>query len=301
MKIFFALLLTMSAAFAQKSVTFGTNWRAQAEHGGFYQALADGTYKKYGLDVTIVQGGANVNNRLALTHKRLDFYLGGNLIQAFSALEQGLPTRVASAIFVKDPQAILTHEGVEFSQIKALPSIYIGKIGQVTFFPFLKAAHGFNDANVKPYAFNPQVFIDDKNSAMQAYATSEPYLIEKKAGFRPLVHLLAEHGFNTPSNLIEVHVETDSALTKAFVDASLEGWHSFLWGDNALGKALILKENAEMNFDFQDYAISQMKALGIVSRGTMGVLDKAQIAAFYADMVKAGVVKPSLNPLEIIK
>src|ERR1700682_1692039 len=62
-----AVLMAVSPAGAQTAldkVSFGTNWVAEAEHGGFFQALADGTYKSYGLDVTIVPGGPHDNNRV---------------------------------------------------------------------------------------------------------------------------------------------------------------------------------------------------------------------------------------------
>ena len=75
-------LVASSAAFGADKVTFGTNWLAEAEHGGYYEAVVDGTYAKYGLDVTIVPGGPQANNRLLLLTGKLDFYMGGNLIQS---------------------------------------------------------------------------------------------------------------------------------------------------------------------------------------------------------------------------
>ena len=58
-----SLVLAMHAgtAAAQDRIIFATDWLAQAEHGGFYQALAEGTYKKYGLDDTIKMGGPQIN------------------------------------------------------------------------------------------------------------------------------------------------------------------------------------------------------------------------------------------------
>ncbi|HEX8827689.1 MAG TPA: ABC transporter substrate-binding protein, partial [Xanthobacteraceae bacterium] len=162
-------------------VTFGTNWVAEAEHGGFYQALADGTYRKHGLDVAIVPGGPNVNNRILLTVGKIDFFLSANTLQGFDAIEHNVPTIEVAALFQKDPQVLIAHPGRgidKFADLKKL-TLFISKEGMASYFQWLKADYGFGDAQVKPYTFNPQPFLADNNSAMQGYVTSEPYAIEK--------------------------------------------------------------------------------------------------------------------------
>src|SRR5712691_2755977 len=176
----FAAALTIATGNAQQldKVRFGTNWVAEAEHGGFYQALADGTYRKYGLDVTIVPGGPNVNNRILLPVGKLDFVMSANTLQAFDAVEHNIPTVVVAASFQKDPQVLLAHPGVEtFDELKRL-TLFVSKEGMATYFQWLKADYGFNESKVKPYTFNPQPFLADKNSGMQGYVTSEPFAIE---------------------------------------------------------------------------------------------------------------------------
>src|SRR5579872_5850998 len=175
-------------------VSFGTNWVAEAEHGGFYQALADGTYRKYGLDVTIVPGGPNVNNRILLPVGKIDFFMSANTLQSFDAVEHNIPTIVVAASFQKDPQVLIAHPGVEkFTDLKNL-TLFVSKEGIASYYQWLKADYGFSEAKVKPYTFNPQPFLADKNSAMQGYVTSEPYEIESKGGFKPKVFLLADQG-----------------------------------------------------------------------------------------------------------
>src|SRR4030081_266944 len=166
-------------------VRFGTNWVAEAEHGGFYQALIDGTYRKHGLDVTIVPGGPQVNNRILLPVGKLDFFMSANTLQSLDAVEQNIPTLVVAAMFQKDPQVLMAHpgEGIEkFDDLKRL-TLFISREGLASYFQWLKADFGFNEARVKPYTSNPQPFLADKRSAMQGYVTSEPYAIEKQAGF----------------------------------------------------------------------------------------------------------------------
>ena len=227
-----SLALASCSAHAQPldKVSFGTNWVAQGEHGGFYQALADGTYKKYGLDVTIVQGGPNVNNRILLTAGKLDFFMSANTLQSFDAVEQKVPIVPVAAMFQKDPLVLLAHpdQGIEkLEDLKQL-TLFIGREGFATYFQWLKADYGFDEKRVKPYTFNPQPFLADKRSAMQGYVTSEPFAIEKQAGFKPKVFLLADYGFDPYSTLIETRRDTIAKrpeLVQRFVDASIIGWY----------------------------------------------------------------------------
>src|SRR5580700_2656640 len=178
---FFAVA-TAPPAEALDSIRFGTNWVAEAEHGGFYQALADGTYRRHGLDVTIVPGGPQVNNRILLPVGKLDFFMSANTLQSFDAVAENIPTVVAAAMFQKDPQVLLAHpdQGIErFEDLKKL-TLLVSREGMATYFQWLKADFGFKDTQVKPYTFNSQPFLADKHTAMQGYVTSEPYAVEKQ-------------------------------------------------------------------------------------------------------------------------
>src|ERR1700728_1756762 len=181
----------MDAAMAPASgqtldqVSFGTNWVAEAEHGGFYQALADGTYRKYGLDVTIVPGGPNVNNRILLPVGKIDFFLSANTLQGFDAVAQNVPTVEVAALFQKDPQVLIAHpdRGIDkFTDLKTL-TLFVSPEGMASYYQWLKADYGFTDSRVKPYTFNPQPFLADKKSAMQGYVTSEPFAVEQQGKF----------------------------------------------------------------------------------------------------------------------
>src|ERR1700687_5530211 len=126
------LVIAATSAGAADKVRFGTNWLAEAEHGGYYQAVADGTYAKYGLDVTIVQGGPQGNNELLLAAGRLDFYMGGNLLLAFDAVDRNVPIVVVAADFQKDPQIMMSHPGVGLDKWADLPkatTAFLGKGG----------------------------------------------------------------------------------------------------------------------------------------------------------------------------
>src|ERR1044072_5233734 len=138
---FMGLLAAIAPARGQTldKVSFGTNWVAEAEHGGFYQAVADGTYKKYGLDVTIVPGGPQVNNRMLLLAGKIDFFMSANCLQSFDAADQDVPVIAVSAIFQKDPQVLLTHPGAAetFEDLKKL-TLFVSSEGLQTYYKWMQ-------------------------------------------------------------------------------------------------------------------------------------------------------------------
>ena len=297
----------LAAARAQtlEKVSFGTNWVAEAEHGGFYQALADGTYRRYGLDVTVVPGGPQVNNRILVPVGKMDFVMIAGTLQAFDAALNNIPTVSVAAMFQKDPQVLLAHpdQGIErFEDLKKL-TLLVSAEGMVNYFQWLKSDFGFREQQVKPYTFNPQPFLADKHTAMQGYVTSEPYAVEKQAGFKPKVFLLADHGYDTYSTLIETRrdlVEKKPELVQRFVDASIIGWYNYLYGDNKAANALIKQHNPEMTDALLAYSVDTMKKYGIVDSGdalTLGVgaMTDARMKRFFDKMVRAAVVKPNLD------
>jgi NitT/TauT family transport system substrate-binding protein len=306
-----AALLALVAALAPArgqtldKVSFGTNWVAEAEHGGFFQAVADGTYKKYGLDVTIVPGGPNSNNRMLLIAGKLDFFMSANTLQSFDAVTNKVPLVTVAAVFQKDPQVFLTHPEVKISKLEDLKplTLLVSKEGVASYFQWLKSEYGFSESKVKPYTFNSQPFIVNKQSAMQGYVTSEPYAVEKAAGFKPNVVLLADYGFNAYSTLIETRteiVDKKPDLVQRFVDASMIGWYNYLYGDNTPGNTMIKKLNPEMTDELLKYSVAKMKEYGIVDSGDtlkdgIGAMTDARVASFFDKMVRAGVVRRDID------
>jgi NitT/TauT family transport system substrate-binding protein len=290
---------------ALDKVSFGTNWVAEAEHGGFYQAVADGTYRRYGLDVTIVPGGPQVNNQLLLAVGRIDFFMSANTLQSFEAVAQGIPTLAVAAMFQKEPQVMIAHPGRGIRDLHDLRglTLFISQEGFITYFQWLKREFGLTDSQVKPYTFNPQPFLADPNSAMQGYVTSEPYAIEKITGVKPEVLLLADYGFDSYSTLIQTRrelVDRKPDLVQRFVDASIIGWYTYIYGDNRAGNDLIKRQNPEMTDALLAYSIAAMREHGIVDSGEakelgIGAMTDAHVESFFDKMVKAGIVKAGLD------
>ncbi len=300
-----AALIALPARAADK-VIFATNWLAEAEHGGFYQALADGTYARYGLDVTIRQGGPSANNRLLLVTGRAQFYMGVNMITAFDAVKQNIPTVVVASLFQKDPVVLMSHPGVgldKWEDLRKAKTYFIAKDNLSSTFQWLKQTSGFVEEKIKPYTFNPAPFIADKQSIQQGYATSEPFAIEKAAGFAPNTFLLADHGYDTYSTTIEARADTiekNPDLVQRFVDASIIGWYNYMHGDNAAANALIKRENAEMTDAQLADSIAKMKSFGIVESGDtstlgIGAMTDARMKSFFEKMVSAGLFEESLD------
>jgi NitT/TauT family transport system substrate-binding protein len=290
---------------ALDKVTFATNWRAQAEHGGFYQAVVDGTYARYGLDVTLLQGGPQLNARLLLAAGRVDFAMGANLIQTFSAVQQNVPIVAVASMFQIDPVIFMSHPGQGLDRFEDLPkaTAFIANDMLVSVYQWLKQAYGFKEEKIKPYSFNSAPFIADKNSTQEGFLTSEPYEIERKGGFRPNVFLLSDYGYDSYSTTIEARrdtIEKNPDLAQRFVDASIIGWYHYIYGDNAAANAAIKRDNPEMTDGQIAYSISKMKERGVVDSGDslelgVGVMTDARMKSFFDKMSKAGVFPADLD------
>lgn len=296
------LALAGGGAHALDKVTFATNWKAQAAHGGFYQALADGTYRRHGLEVTIRQGGPQVNNRPLLPAGKIDFLMTGNLLHSFDNVKNGLPVVVVAAMFQKDPQALIAHPGQGYERFDALaqaPVVLVAKDAQFTWWQWLKVRHGFRDEQLRPYNYNLGPFLANPKAVQQGYSVAEPIYVENQGRFKPVVHLLADHGFSTYSTLIEARTETvkmQPDLVRRFVDASILGWVNYLYGDRRAANALMRRDNPEMSDDEIERSVALLRGQGIVDSGDalargIGAMTESRIRDFHEQMVKAGLYK----------
>jgi NitT/TauT family transport system substrate-binding protein len=293
-------LLAAGAAQAQDKLVFGTNWYAQAEHGGFYQAVAEGTYRRHGLDVQVRMGGPNVNGLQLLLAGRMDLFMGYD-IQTVQAVAQGLPVVTVAATFQKDPAVIIAHPGVaKLEELKGRP-IAISAASDTTFWPWLRARYGFTDDQKRPYAFSAQPFLVDRRLSQQGYVTSEPFSIEK-GGVKPVLFLLADLGYPPYAQTIVVTRDTLAKrgdAVKRFVQATAEGWRSYL-ANPAPGNALIKRDNPQMEDALLAYGLARMKEYAIVTGGDaarLGILTMTdeRWKRTFDFMVQAGMVKPDLD------
>ncbi len=296
--------LPPAGADAQEKVIFGTNWKAEAEHGGFYQAKAMGLYEKYGLEVTIRQGGPQVNHAQLLAADKIDFNMGGNLFSQFNFDAQGIPVVTVAAFFQKEPQALFAHPGSGVRSFEDLRgrTLFISTGGRMTFWRWLKAEFGLEDSQIRPYTFNPGPFVADPESVQQGYVSSEPYAIERVGGFKPVVLLMADAGYDTYSTILQVKrrfIEERPEVVQAFVDASIEGWYHYLYGDPTPGNELIKQENPDMTDGQIAFSRKAMLDYGLVDSGDaltlgIGAMTDARWQSFFEKAVGWGLYPADL-------
>ncbi len=304
-----AVLLCAALAFAAPAraldkVTFGTDWKAEAEHGGYYQAIATGIYLRHGIEVTLRQGGPQVNHAQLLAAGRLDFNEAPNSFIALNYVNENIPMLAVAAMFQKDPSVLLAHRGVGNDSLAALKGkpIMISADTRVGWWLFLKAKFGYSDDQIRPYAFNVAPFLVDKQAVQQGYLTSEPFLVEQQ-GEKPLVFLLADAGYSSYASIIQTSrrlAAENPDLVQRFVDASIEGWYSYLYGDPAPANALIKKDNPEMTDALLAYAVARLKGYGIVDSGAseksgIGTMGEARWRDFFAVMAAQGLYPRTLD------
>src|SRR5215467_8273807 len=297
------ILLGAATAHAEDAISFGLDWLAEAEYGGYYQALATGLYAKHGLRVTIRQGGPQVNQMQLMMAGRLDFNLGGG--RAIEFVQQNLPFVAIAAIFQKDPSVLIAHPGQgndSFAALKGKP-ILIGADARSGWWRFLAARFGYTDSQIRPYTFNLQPFFADTTLVQQGYLGSEPFAIEQQAHFKPVVLLLADAGYAGYANIVTTSTKLVSEkpdVVQRFLDASIEGWYSYLYGDPTPANRLIRQDNPEMPDALLAYGRDVMKARGIVDSGDalqlgIGAMTAARWAEFYRSMSEVGVYPKGLD------
>lgn len=255
------------SAQADEKIALLTSWYAQAEQGGYYQALATGIYKRYGLDVSIQSGGPQVNGMQLLLSKRADVIIGYDL-QLLESVQRGFQAKAIAAPFQFDPQGLLTHASVTSLDGLKDKTILVSSSGQSTWWPWLKARYQLSDSQVRPYTFNIQPFVADENVAQQAYVSSEVFQAQK-AGVKSNFFLFSEHGYPPYGGILITRPELISSRKDAmakFVQASMEGWVSYLQNP-AAGNALIKKDNPKMTDDLLAWGVQQIKEHHLIDGG----------------------------------
>ena len=291
---------------AVEKFVFGTNWKAEAEHGGFYQALAEGRYKKYGLDVTIRQGGPQVNHNQLLAAGVLDAAMISNNAEGLNFLKNDIPMVTVAAFFQKDPQVLLTHPG---SPIRSIPEmkgrpIMISADARDTWWRYFELRFGFDESQIRRYTFNLAPFLVNREAIQQGYVTSEPFMAQRE-GVKAKVFLIADTGWPAYSTMVTVSKELVArkpSVVQRFLNASIEGWYSYLYGDPGPGNRLIKKTNPEMPDALIAYGIAKMKEYGIVDSGDavklgIGAMTEKRLAAFFDAMVRSGLYPAKMDHL----
>lgn len=299
-----ALAAMVMPAAAQEKLVFATDWRAQAEHGGFYQALATGLYKARGLDVTLRQGGVGMDPQQLLAAGAIDAAMGSNGYFTLNLVEAGAPVVTVAALFQKDPVILMSHDRPDVNSLADMKGkpVSIGDPTVHTIWRYLKSRYGYEDAQIRKYTFNIAPFLVNKQAIQQGYVTSEP-LTAVKGGAKPKVFLLADDGYLSYAATIMVRkdlAQKRPEVVRAFVEASIEGWKQYLHGDPSAANALIKRDNPEMDDETLAYARTKMIDYGLVESGDalkqgIGTMSPDRWEAFTKQMVGLGIYKPGID------
>ena len=299
------LCMLTPMARALEPVSFATDWKAQAEQGGFYQAKALGLYENAGLDVTIRGGGPGVNIPQLLGAGAIDFGMGSNSFIPLNMVRAGVPATAVMAAFQKDPQVLITHPRDDIKSLADMKDkpVMIADASVNAFWVWLKARYGFSDRQIRKYTFNLAPFLVNEQAIQQGYVTSEPYTIAEQGGIDPQVFLLSDYGYPSYAAMVLAQnrlIEEKPEIVQAFVNTSIEGWRSYIFGDPMPGNALILQANPDMTQDILDQAVEQMRArtMLVPENGTaedIGTMNEARWQDFFATMSENGVYPRDLN------
>ncbi len=308
MKFISAFVLALAFASAAQAqpvkLTFQSNWRAQGEHGGYYQAVATGIYAKYGLDVTVRPGGPQMNNPQLLLAGAIDFSMGSDSFNGLNFVRNNIPLVVVGSIFQKDPRILMAHPGQGNDSLAAMKGkpILIASASRNNYWNFLRARYGYTDDQIRPYTFNMAPFLADKSTIQQGFLTSEP-LKAQKAGIQPVIHLLADQGYVSYATTLETRqqlVKEQPDVVQRFVNATIEGWYSYLYGDRTAANKMIQQHNPEMDDEQLAYSHAKMLEHGIVDSGDalklgIGAMTAARWKEFADTMVKAGAYPADID------
>jgi NitT/TauT family transport system substrate-binding protein len=230
-----------------------------------------------------------------------DCFMGYD-VQTFSGWANGINAVTVAAAFQKDPQVLIGHPGVlnKMEDLKG-KTILISAAANTSYWPWLKTTYNLQDSQVRPYTFNIQPFIADKNVVQQGYLSSEPYAIEKEAKFKPNVFLMSDHGwppYSTTIVCMEKTVKERPKAVAAFVKASMQGWKDYLKGDPSAANALIKKDNPNMTDDKIAVGIKLLNESGMVFGGDaakmgVGVVTDERMKKTFDMLVAMKLLDPS--------
>lgn len=293
------------SAQGRDKLSFQTDWRAQAEHGGFYYAKAAGLYQAKGIDLDLRMGGPQMNPAQLLLGGKVDMVMSTGL-QAFYFVREKLPFFCIGTVFQKDPTCLISHPDAGNDSLAALKGkpILLGTTARTNLWPFLKNKYGYTEDQIRPYTFNIAPFLADKRMSQQGFVTSEPFAIEQ-AGVKPVVHLLADNGYDNYSQSIDISRKLASEKTDAiqrFMDATFEGWDGYLKRGPfyAAANELIRKDNPEMDLVKIEFAVDMMNRNGLVLSGDadtlgIGAMTEARWQRLYDSMAEVGVFEKGLD------
>jgi NitT/TauT family transport system substrate-binding protein len=299
-----AALSHVDAASALEKITFQLSWKAQAEQGAFFQAVAKGFYSDCGLDVVIRQGGPGIDNMQLLVGGAVDATLVSQSDGLFHMNAAGFPARALFASYQRTPQILMTHAGNginSFADMKGKP-IMIGASSRATFWPFLKAKFDFTDEQIRGYSGQLAVWLNDPSAIQQGIITNEPFIVKRESGVEAKSFLLGDAGYSAYGTLLTVSqemIEKKPASARCLVEGTVKGFNDY-FADPKVGFDLVRKAEPSNTEDLMAYSHRAMTEFRIVTsddtdKHGLGVMTETRWKAHFDMMVELGLLKPDFN------
>lgn len=212
-----------------RPVSVRLQWFHSAQFAAFYVAKEKGYYEQAGLDVTLHPGGPDFN-AISLVLSRSDDFGVWTADQLLSAASKGMPVQVLAAIYREDPNVLMVREDSDIVS----PDDFVGKSITTVFgrstevvLRALLAHVGleWNQVNVQPFPYNLQSFLNGSIDISAAFVYDHPY-VARQHGANVRTIRPADYGIAFYSDVLFTRralVESDPALIKAFVGATLRG------------------------------------------------------------------------------
>lgn len=284
------------------TVTLLNDWYAQPEHGGFYQAFAEGYYAEAGLDVTIIPGGPNTMAAQKIATQQVEFSIG-RADEIITQISNGVPLVIVGALMQHDPQALMVHEESGIESFKDLDNRSVMTTPGAAMIKFLEKRYDIT-INTMPVDYGMSRFLADKNFIQQCFITNEPYYIRKQGG-NPKTLLLADSGYD-PYRVIYTskgYAQKNPETVKAFVAASVKGWKSYMAGPREKANAIIAASNPKMNEEFMAYSINAMQENHLIAGNSAvdetGLIQPKRMQALIDDLYEIGTIKKKLSAEEV--
>ncbi len=276
-----------------------TDWFAQPEHGGYYQAWAGGGYDAAGLEVEIIQGGPNALPLQSVARGRATFGFS-RADDVIAAIDRGMPLVIVAATLQRDPQALMFHaddpaetwEDLDGRRVMAMPgSIWIDYL-----------EHHFEvNLEIVSLDYGLGRFLADPELIQQCFISNQPFYARGE-GVEVKTWLIAETGYD-PYHALFAHrdfVRENPETVTRFLRASEQGWREYLEGDPSPADEIILRRNAAMSPEFIDYARQTMRRLNLVTGNpedgeSIGRLDRDRTENLLREMRAMGVIGDGLT------
>lgn len=259
-----AILLVLPACSGSKTtddvIAVQLNWKAESEHGGLYQAEADGLFVASDQKVKLVPGGPGAQIGVELALERCQFAMA-NADDVVLLRAEGIDIVAVMAAMQDNPRCVMVRADSGIESLKDLA----GKTfqhGPRPFAEFMRSEGLLKDVKEVPYQGSVAGMVADPNVIIQAYSSSEP-LLAREEGLDVDVLMVSELGFNPYSSVLVTSgklIRENSQRVQKFVTATREGWRNYLT-DPAKGNEGILKANSQMTAKALQLGMPELRKL----------------------------------------